>query len=68
MNNQFEAIMRQMMSNNKAIKNPIVGNAMQMFQRGDVAGLNKLAENMCKENGTTTDAVKQQIMRQFGIR
>lgn len=68
MNNQFEAIMRQMMSNNKAIKNPIVGNAMQMFQRGDVDGLNKLAENMCKEKGTTTDAVKQQIMRQFGIR
>ena len=68
MNNPLEAFFRQMTANNKVMNNPIIGNAMQMYQKGDVAGLNKLAENMCKENGTTTDAVKQQIMRQFGIR
>ena len=68
MNNQFDAIFRQLTANNKVMQNPIISHAMQMYQQGDVAGLNKLAENMCKEKGTTTDAVKQQIMKRFGMR
>lgn len=62
-----QAFMRNIMSNNQVMQNPIINNAMQMYQKGDTAGLNKLAENMCKENGTSIEQMKNQIMKQCGI-
>lgn len=76
MNNPFQfvqmirnpqAFMQNMMSNSQVMQNPIINNAMQMYQKGDTDGLNRLAENMCKENGTSMEQMKNQIMKQFGI-
>lgn len=62
-----QAFMQNMMNNSQAMQNPILNNAMQMYQKGDMDGLNKLAENMCKENGTSMEQMKNQIMKQFGM-
>ena len=46
--------------------NPIVKNAVEMYQRGDKDGINKLAENLCKEKGTSFEEMAKQIKSQFG--
>lgn len=62
-----QAFMQNMINNSEVMKNPIINNAMRMYQKGDVEGLNKLADNMCKENGTSMEQMKSQIMKQFGM-
>lgn len=62
-----QAFMQNVMNNNEIMKNPIINNAVQMYQKGDADGLNKLAENLCRENNTTMEQMKSQIMRQFGM-
>ena len=60
MNNPM-AIVQNLMSNAMVRKNPIVANAFGMAQRGDVEGLTKLANNVCKERGTTPDEIMKQL-------
>lgn len=60
-------IINQMMNNSQAMQKPMIKNAMQMYQSGDVAGLNKMAENLAKEKNTTVDEVKNSIMQRFGM-
>ena len=55
------------MKNSQVMQNPIISNAMGLFQKGDYKGLNELAENMCKENGTTMENMKNQLMKQFNL-
>lgn len=62
-----QQILNQMMGNSQAMQNPMIRNAMQMYQSGDVAGLNKMAENLAKEKNTTVDEVKNSIMQKFGM-
>ena len=47
--------------------NPIVKNAVEMYQRGDKDGINKLAENLCKEKGTSFEEMAKQIKSQLGM-
>ena len=63
-----QAFIRQMMNNSKVMQNPIAKNAMEMYQSGDVQGLQAMAENLAKERGTTVDDMKSQIMAQFGMK
>lgn len=63
-----QQILNQMMNNSQAMQNPMIRNAMQMYQKGDSKGLQKIAENLAKERGTTVDAVKNSIMQQFGMK
>ena len=63
-----QAFMQQMMNNSQIMQNPIAKNAMEMFKNGDTKGLQAMAENLCKERGTTVDDVKSQIMAQFGMK
>ena len=63
-----QAFIQQMMSNSQVAQNPMVRNAMQMYQNGDIQGLQSMAENLAKERGTTVDDVKSQIMAQFGMK
>lgn len=60
-----QAFLNKIINNSQVMQNPIIKNAMQMYQNGDTDGLNKLAENMCKENNTTMDEMKKQLMQQF---
>ena len=72
MNNPFQIM--QMMKNPQAILqqamqsgNPIIRNAMEMYQRGDKDGINKLAENLCHEKGLNIKDIEKQIKSQFGF-
>lgn len=63
-----QQIIGQMMNNNQIMQNPMIKNAMQMYQKGDMHGLQNMAENLAKEKGTTVDDVKNSIMQQFGMK
>ena len=63
-----ERLVRELMSNSQISDNPVAMNAIQMFQKGDVEGLQKTAENLCREKGTTISEVKSFIMQQFGMK
>ena len=72
MNNplQFVQIMRNpQMFLQQAMRsgNPIVKNAVEMYQRGDKEGINQMAQNLCKEKGTSFDEMTKKIKSQFGM-
>lgn len=72
MNNplQFVQIMRNpQMFLQQAMQsgNPIVKNAVEMYQRGDKDGISKLAENLCREKGVSMQEVERKIKSQFGM-
>ena len=48
-------------------RNPIMQNAIQMYQRGDKQGLNELANNLCKEKNINRQDFEKQIMSRFGM-
>lgn len=62
-----QAFMQNVMNNNEMMKNPIINNAMQMYQKGNTEGINQLANNIAKEKGVDINQLKQQIRSQFGI-
>lgn len=47
--------------------NPIMQNAIQMYQKGDKQGLNELADNLCKEKGINRSDFEKQIRSQIGM-
>ena len=47
--------------------NPIVKNAIEMYQKGDKEGINQLAQNLCKERGTSYEEMVNQLKNQFGL-
>ena len=62
-----QQFIQQMMSNSQAMQNPMIANAIQMYQKGDKNGINQLAQNLCKEKGTTLEEMSQKIKSQFGM-
>ena len=62
-----QAFMQNVAQNSEFMKNPMAKNAMEMFQKGDSKGLQEMAENLCKERGTTVDDVKSMIMKNIGM-
>ena len=63
-----QQLIQQLSNNNQVMENPLIKNAMQMFQNGDTQGLQKMAENLAKERGTTIDEVRKMLMSQFGMK
>lgn len=62
-----QAFMQQAMNNSQLMQNPISKNAIEMYQRGDVDGINQLADNLCKERGINRQEFEKQIMSRFGM-
>jgi hypothetical protein len=62
-----QAYLNHIMSNNQFMQNPIGRNAVEMYQKGDIQGLNQLANNLCKEKGTSLDEMTKKIKSQFNI-
>lgn len=62
-----QAFLQQTMNNSQLMRNPIAKNAIEMYQKGDKQGLNELADNLCKEKGTTMEEMTKQIRSQFGM-
>lgn len=60
MNNPMN-FLQQIMNNRMAQQNPMMKNAMDMYQRNDENGLRQLAENLCKERGTSIDEVRKRL-------
>lgn len=48
--------------------NPVMNNALQMMEKGDNAGLEKLARNLCSEKGINADEAFNQIKGQFEMK
>ena len=62
-----QQFIQQMMGNSQAMQNPMIKNAIEMYQKGDRQGVNELAQNLCKEKGTTFEEMTQKIKSQFGM-
>ena len=62
-----QAFIQQMMNNSQIMQNPLAKNAMEMYQKGYTKGLQAMAENLCKERGTTPQQVQEMIKKQFGM-
>lgn len=62
-----QAFMQQAMNNSQFMQNPISRNAIEMYQRGDIRGINELANNLCKEKGTSYEEMAKQIKSQIGM-
>ena len=52
----------------QAGNNPVMNNAIQMMEKGDSAGVEQLARNLCKEKNLNPDDVLSQIKTQFGMK
>lgn len=55
------------MMREQAGNNPVMRNAMQMAENGDSEGIEKLARNLCKEQGIDADEMVKNIKSQFGL-
>lgn len=64
--NPQQMIMNMMKS--QAGNNPVMNNALQMMEKGDNAGLESLARNLCKERNINPDEAFNQIKGQFGMK
>ena len=62
-----QAFIQQMMNNSQVMQNHMAKNAIEMYQKGDTKGLQDMAENLCKERGTTPQQVQEIIKKQFGM-
>lgn len=62
-----QQFLQNAMSNSQAMQNPILKNALDMYQRGDKDGINKLADNLCRERGINRQEFEQQIKSKFGM-
>jgi hypothetical protein len=62
-----QAFLQQAMNNSQFMQNPIGKNAIELAQKGDIQGLNSLAENLCKERGTTFEEMKSKFRSQFNL-
>lgn len=56
------------MMRQQAGTNPVMNNALQMMEKGDNAGLENLARNLCKERNINPDEAFNQIKGQFGLK
>lgn len=61
-------IVQQMINNNQVMGNPMARNVLELYQKGDINGLQEMANNLAKERGTTVDDIKNQLMQRFGMR
>lgn len=59
--------MQNVMQNSNVMKNPLAKNAIHMMQNNDSKGLQEMAENLCKQHGTTAEEVKQMIAKNLGM-
>lgn len=76
MNNPFQLMqamrnprqfLRNMASNNQAMSNPILKNALSMATSGNTKGVEQLARNLCKEKGINVDDAMRQLKRQLNM-
>ena len=68
MMNPMEIMLQRMMNSPQVQNNPLARNAMEMYKNGNSKGLQEMAENLCRENGTSIEEMKKSIMQRFSLR
>ena len=68
MMNPMEIMLQRMMNSPQVQNNPLARNAMEMYKNGNSNGLQEMAENLCRENGTSIEEMKKSIMQRFSLR
>lgn len=66
-NGNPQQFLQQMMGNNQIMSNPLIKNAMQMAQNGDMQGVEKMARNLCNEKGINADDMMESNKRKFNM-
>lgn len=56
-----QQFIENMLGNNQIMQNPMMKNAINMYRKGDVEGLQKLTENIASQHGTNVDEIRKQI-------
>ncbi len=64
----MQFLLNQAMNNPQMKNNPLAKRAMQLLQSGDTENLRLMAENLCKENNTTPEKVKENLLRGINFR
>lgn len=62
-----QAMIMDMMKK-QAGDNPIMKNALDMMEKGDSKGVERLVKNVCNEKGIDPNEAVKQIMNQFGMK
>ena len=58
-----QALMQNILNNPQLSQNPMMQNALDLYNKGDVQGLQNLAQNLAKSQGVSLDDLR----KQFGI-
>ena len=61
MNNNPFQVVQMAMKNNKVMQNPMFSNAVNMFGKNDVKGLEKMAINLCKEKNVNLEELRKTL-------
>lgn len=56
-----ELLMQEFTKNPQIQNNPIAKNAFELYQKGDIKGINDLAENLAKEKGVDINKIRKQL-------
>ena len=62
-----QAFIQQAMNNSQMMQNPLAKNAIEMYQRGDINGINQMVENLCKERGVKKEDIINNLKSNFGM-
>ena len=62
-----ENLVNKVINNSQFMANPIAKNAIEMYKQGDKEGINKMAENLCKEKGIKPEEVINRIKSTFEL-
>lgn len=52
----------------QSVNNPVINNALNMAEKNDAQGLEKLARNLCKEKNINPDEMINNIKQKLGVR
>lgn len=72
MNNPFQlmqmarnpqALLQQVMNNSQLMQNPIMRNTIEMVQKRDYEGVEKIAKNLCREKNMDYEQLYKEIKR-----
>lgn len=55
------AFIQGIMSNSQYNNNPMMQNAFKMSQKGDIQGLQNMAQNLAKERGMSLDDLRKSL-------
>lgn len=63
-----QQLIQMVIPQNQILNNPMVRNFISMIYKNDNKGLQTMAENVCRERGTTPQAIANNIKGQFGMK